>query len=212
MENKCDIVEDLLFGYADKTLTKTSKEFVEEHIKTCEKCKSTLKEIEKEGENEEQEIEIDYLKEINKKEKKKTILITIVSIFLISILIFNVLVFANYNMAKGEMQVFLKYEISSEEKEELETIIKSQGKDIEFKYNSAEEELEKMKQNLGDKLDLLNNYNNENNIFPASYKIIASKDEINKIESKIRNLDYIKQINSNTKLNPYEMFWINIMN
>lgn len=40
----------------------------------------------------------------------------------------------------------------------------------------------------------------------------ASKDEINKIESKIRNLDYIKQINSNKKLNPYEMFWINIMN
>ena len=38
------------------------------------------------------------------------------------------------------------------------------------------------------------------------------KDEINKIESKIRNLDYIKQINSNKKLNPYEMFWINIMN
>ena len=47
MKNECDIVEDLLFSYNDDILTNASKEFVEEHLKKCDKCKKVLEEIKK---------------------------------------------------------------------------------------------------------------------------------------------------------------------
>ena len=42
---ECDIVQDLLFGYNDETLKEGSKEFVENHLKECEKCKKIYEEI-----------------------------------------------------------------------------------------------------------------------------------------------------------------------
>ena len=40
MKNECDIVKDLLFSYKDGVLSDTSKELVENHLKTCESCKN----------------------------------------------------------------------------------------------------------------------------------------------------------------------------
>ena len=38
MDKKCEIVQDLLFGYKDNTLHNESQKLVEEHLKTCENC------------------------------------------------------------------------------------------------------------------------------------------------------------------------------
>ena len=66
---ECDIAQDLLFGYKDKTLKDGSKEFVENHLKECEECKKVYEEI-KDDNEEIDNTEIDYLKKINKKEKR----------------------------------------------------------------------------------------------------------------------------------------------
>lgn len=47
MNRDCDITQDLLFGYNDETLNFGSKEFVENHLKTCENCKKIYEEIKK---------------------------------------------------------------------------------------------------------------------------------------------------------------------
>ena len=38
-EIECKVVEDLLFGYVDKTLNNESKKMVENHLKDCKDCK-----------------------------------------------------------------------------------------------------------------------------------------------------------------------------
>ena len=45
---ECQIVEDLLIGYKDKTLNPESKKLVEDHLTNCTSCKEMLKDIEKE--------------------------------------------------------------------------------------------------------------------------------------------------------------------
>ena len=45
MKKECDIVQDLLFGYADNTLKEGSTNLVEEHLKSCKKCKEILENI-----------------------------------------------------------------------------------------------------------------------------------------------------------------------
>lgn len=42
MRNKCDVINDLLPLYVDDVLSGASRELVEEHIKECEICKTTL--------------------------------------------------------------------------------------------------------------------------------------------------------------------------
>ena len=73
MKNECEIVNDLLPNYVESLVSEETKKFVNEHIKSCEKCKKKL-EILKEDKNkkqrrerEEQKIEIDHLKKYNKK-------------------------------------------------------------------------------------------------------------------------------------------------
>ena len=68
-EIECKVVEDLLFGYVDKTLNNESKKLVENHLKDCKDCKEKLNEILKENKQNEkiQQREIDYLKKIKNK-------------------------------------------------------------------------------------------------------------------------------------------------
>lgn len=206
MEKECDIVEDLLFGYNDETLNETSREFVKKHLENCEKCKKILEEIKKESEEESQDIEIDYLKKINKKGNKKTALIIFIAILLIIVLVFNIMVFINYNNTQSQMEIFLEVGISSVEKEQLEKILRSDEYDAEITYHSSEEALEKMKENLGESGYLLESYTSENNIFPSSYVVKARKEEIKNIENAVKDMECIKKITTNINYNPYEMF------
>lgn len=87
---ECDIVQDLLFGYVDKTLNNKSNKLVEEHIKECEKCRSKLDEIKQDiKENESnQKKEIDYLKKVRRKSIIKSIFIAIGLILLVFVIMF----------------------------------------------------------------------------------------------------------------------------
>ena len=89
-EIECKVVEDLLFGYVDKTLNNESKKLVENHLKDCKDCKEKLNEILKENKQNEkiQQREIDYLKKIKNKSRIKSILIAIGTIILILILLY----------------------------------------------------------------------------------------------------------------------------
>ena len=77
-EIECKVVEDLLFGYVDKTLNNESKKLVENHLKDCKDCKEKLNEILKENKQNEkiQQREIDYLKKIKNKSRIKFIRIS----------------------------------------------------------------------------------------------------------------------------------------
>ena len=46
-KKECEIVKDLLPLYVDNVLSKSSKEFVEEHIVDCEDCKNIFFEMAK---------------------------------------------------------------------------------------------------------------------------------------------------------------------
>lgn len=48
MENKCEIIRDLLPLYRDNVCSEASGELVEEHLKTCEGCRMELEKINEE--------------------------------------------------------------------------------------------------------------------------------------------------------------------
>lgn len=89
-EIECKVVEDLLFGYVDKTLNNESKKMVENHLKDCKDCKEKLNEIlEENKQNEKIQLkEIDYLKKIKTENRIKSILIAIEIIILILLLLY----------------------------------------------------------------------------------------------------------------------------
>ena len=76
MEKKteCEIVQDLLFSYADDVLNVESKKLVEKHLTECQKCQEKLIEIQNEKHQQEQnqKTQIDYLKKIRRKNKIKS--------------------------------------------------------------------------------------------------------------------------------------------
>ena len=71
IKNECSIVRDLLAGYIEEEVNLSTKEFIENHIRSCDNCKKILDELKEENikENKEdaEDIEIDYLKKYNKK-------------------------------------------------------------------------------------------------------------------------------------------------
>lgn len=84
IKNECEIVKDLMPSYIEDLASQGTKEFVEEHIKTCESCEETLENLKKEREQEKQKeeqkgkFEINHLKKYNKVlETLKTIIFII---------------------------------------------------------------------------------------------------------------------------------------
>ena len=207
MKNECDIVKDLLFSYNDGVLSTTSKEFVEEHLKTCESCNNTLKEIKQENSEINQEKEIDALKGVRKKITKKNIIISISLIFLLIIIIFNILIFANYNNVSSTMTVLLQENITEEQLENIKTVITENSSEVEIKYISKEDELQEIKEWLGDDANILDPYQDENNPFTGSLQIEANTNkEIQTIVGAIQDMPGIKNIRTYLNWNPYELF------
>ncbi len=207
MKNECDIVKDLLFSYNDGVLSTTSKEFVEEHLKTCESCNNTLKEIKQENSEINQEKEIDALKGVRKKITKKNIIISISLIFLLIIIIFNILIFANYNNVSSTMTVLLQENITEEQLENIKTVITENSSEVEIKYISKEDELQEIKEWLGDDANILDPYQDENNPFTGSLQIEANTNkEIQTIVEAIQDMPGIKNIRTYLNWNPYELF------
>ena len=215
MKNECDIVRDLLFSYNDGVLSETSKNFVEDHLKTCESCNDVLKEMKKEekrNKNFKQEKEIDAFKGVRKKMKKRNLIICISLIILLIIIILNVLVFINYNKQTSTMEIFMQEDITDEQIADIENIIKENSNEVEINYKSSEEHLKEVKEWMGEDGNILSTYQGENNPFRPSLivKVKDSKD-IQKIEEAVENVDGIFKITTCTNQNPYILFLMDIL-
>lgn len=203
MKNECDIVQDLLFGYNDKTLRNTSKEFVENHLKECNECKEVLKQIKNDTEPEEEIEEINYFKKVRSKINRKNIFLLIALVLLTLVVLFNILVFVNYNNKASEMKIILKDNVTQEQLDNIEKIIKSNFKDVEIKYSSKEDELQKYKEKFK---NFMTGYDENNNPCSDMYYIKANINDIEKIDKLLQNVDYIKKVGTYTTANPYLLF------
>ena len=203
MKNECDIVQDLLFGYNDKTLQNTSKEFVENHLKKCNECKEILKQIQNDIESEEEIEEINYFKKVRSKINRKNIFLIIALVLLAFVILFNILVFVNYNNKASEMKIVLEDNVTQEQLNDIDQIIKSNFKDVEIKYSSKEDELQKYKEKFK---NFVAGYDENNNPFSDMYYIRANINDIEKIDKLLQNVDYIKKVGTYTTTNPYLLF------
>lgn len=204
---ECSIAQDLLLNYVDSVLNQDSKEFVEGHLKTCQKCQEKLNDIRKdiEGCKESEEKEIDYLKSVKKKISKKNKFIIIIGLLLFIIIIINVLVFWNFSRLACELQIYLTDDITESQLKEIEQISKSKDKEAEIVYHSKQEGLDQMKEKLKEKSYLLNQYE-ENNIFPAWYTVKAKLSVVKEIKESVEMIPGVKKITSYVDNNPYDMF------
>lgn len=202
MKKECELVKDLLIGYADNTLHSYSKEIVTEHLKTCEKCKNLLVEIKQDIVYEDNQSEVDYLKKVNKKfHNKKKIIIGLV-IALAIFIIFNIILFYAYSKTSDKMQIFFKDTISKEEITNLSTKLTNQF-DLSLTYISKEESLEKMKNKLEENSHLLDDYEGKNNIFPESFIIEVNTKDTNKLINYLEDLESVDLIHMEETKNPY---------
>ncbi len=205
MKNECDIVGDLLFSYNDNILSNTSKKLVEEHLKECEKCKKILEEIRQENGEKNQIKEIDFLKSIKKNMNKRNIMILVVSIILIFLVFFNIQVYNNYNEIASTMEIYLKDDITDEQIENIKNRIIKKSDNIEMEYVSKEKALERLKNNIEEKGDLLNDYTNQNNPIPASIEI-KTNTKIQTIVESIQDMPGIAHITTHINANPYTLY------
>ena len=211
MKKECEIVQDLIFGYCDGTLNSSSKELVEKHLVKCEECKKVYEEIKKDKKmDDDDKIEIDYLKRVNKKLKRKKFLIVIFSICIVLLVVLHIVAFICYYHDHTTIEIFMNKDISEEQMTNIQNQIKNQTENVEITYVSPEEQLEKMKERFKENQDLLAGYNAENNIFTPSF-IIKTKtiQDMEKIEESLETVEGIKKISS-TSSNLYESLIMNI--
>ena len=211
MKKECEIVQDLIFGYCDGTLNPASKELVEKHLVKCEECKKVYEEIKKDKKiDDDDKIEIDYLKRVNKKLKRKKFLIVIFSICIVLLVVLHIVAFICYYHDHTTIEIFMNKDISEEQMTNIQNQIKNQTENIEITYVSPEEQLEKIKERFKENQDLLAGYNAENNIFTPSF-IIKTKtiQDMEKIEESLETVEGIKKISSTTS-NLYESLIMNI--
>lgn len=210
MKNECDIVQDLLFSYNDGILSETSKELVEEHLKKCDKCKKNLEEIKQENDEKNQVKEIDFFKRIKKNINKKNIIILVFFIILTIVILFNVQVYNNYNEIASTMEIYLKDDITDQQIENIKNKIIEKSDNIELEYVSKESALDRLKNNLGENENLLNNFDNQSNPIPASIEI-KTDTKIQTIVESIQDMPGIAHITTHINSNPYELYIQRIM-
>ena len=210
MKNECDIVQDLLFSYNDGVLSETSTELVEEHLKKCDKCKKNLEEIKQESVKKNQVKEIDFFKKIKKNINKKNIIILVFFIILTIVILFNVQVYNNYNEIASTMEIYLKDDITDQQIENIKNKIIEKSDNIELEYVSKESALERLKNNLEENENLLNNFDNQSNPIPASIEI-KTDTKIQTIVESIQDMPGIDNITTHKNSNPYELYIQRIM-
>lgn len=211
MKNECDIVKDLLFSYNDGVLSKTSTEFVENHIKTCRDCNNVLEEIKSELKEKDDKKDIDIFKSIKRKMSKKNILIFISLIILLIVVIFNILVFKNYNEIASTMEIYLYDEITDEELENIRNTIIQNAENIEIEYVSKDDALNEVMtwdEDVGNFLSEFTSGDTNNPMLAYLNIKTKSASEIEKISNIVINLNGIKHINTYINYNPYELFFM----
>ena len=95
------------------------------------------------------------------------------------------------------IQVFVKNEATQEQIEQLGENIRRIGGVSTTEFVSKEEALNQMKERFGDKQDLLEGYEGENNIFTASYVVTLTDLNMSKdVQNQILTFDNVKKITS----------------
>lgn len=95
------------------------------------------------------------------------------------------------------IQVFVKNEVTQEQVEELGEKIRAVEGVSTTEFVSKEEALNQMKERFGDKQDLLEGYEGENNIFTASYVVTLTDLNMSKdVQNQILTFDNVKKITS----------------
>ena len=211
MKKECEIVQDLLFGYQDKTLHEASKELVEEHLKTCEDCRKIFSEMQKEEDTNENNEEIDYLKNINKKVKKKNKLLIIVGVILGIVVLLNIGIFAYYYSEAGKIRIYLNDDIKEEQIENIKNLITNIDENAKIKYFSKEDSLNQMKEKFKSNENLLSGYGGENNPLPAFLEVDTSIENAKKIETKMQSIEGVKKITGSFDSNPYLFMFSKVM-
>lgn len=96
------------------------------------------------------------------------------------------------------MEVFIKNEATDTEISELEEKIKSLEGINTVVFKSKQKALDSMKEKLKDNQELLEGYEGENNIFPASFVVtLTDLNLVQEIEEKIVVMDNVKRVTSN---------------
>lgn len=207
-EKECSIVQDLLLNYVDGVLSSDSKEFVEVHTIECKNCQEKLEELKKDMEENEksEEKEVDYLKNVKKKIHKKNKVIIIVGVILAITIILNIAVFINYSITACEMEIYLNDDITELELKDIEQMIKSKDNNAEIIYHSKQDGLEKMKEKFGENKYLLNEYEGDNNPFPAWCTVNTKLSETKEMKESIEMMAGVRKITSYVDSNPYDVF------
>ena len=95
------------------------------------------------------------------------------------------------------IQVFIKNEATQEQIEELEDKIRKIDGVSKTEFVSKEQALNQMKEKFGDKKDLLEGYEGENNIFTASYVVtLTDLKQSQTVQDQILTLENVKKITS----------------
>ena len=205
MKNECDIVKDLLFSYNDNILSNTSKEFVENHLKECDECKTALEQIQEDSDEKNPKKELDFLRKIRHKICRKNTIIAVVLVCLIAFIIFNIQAYKNYQEVSSTIQIYLEDGISDQELENIKNKITEKDSNAQIEYISKQQELEKIKSKMKDNQNVLDEYNEENNPLPASFEIKTNADIKNIVDS-IQEMPGIAQIVTYINANPYELY------
>ncbi len=85
----CEIIQDLLPNYVDHISSNATKKVVEEHVKTCQKCRKDLLQMSKSLEvklKKNKEERINYLKGYKKRKRFFIIFSILITIFILSII------------------------------------------------------------------------------------------------------------------------------
>ena len=95
------------------------------------------------------------------------------------------------------MEVFILNEATEEQVEELGNKIKALDGVNTVKFKTKEQALESMKESMKEYKDLLEGYEGENNIFPASYVVTLTDLTLSEeVEGKIATMESVKRITS----------------
>ena len=95
------------------------------------------------------------------------------------------------------IQVFIKNEATQEQVEKLEEQIRAIEYVSTTEFVSKEQALEQMKEKFGDKQDLLEAYEGENNIFTASYVVtLTDLTQSKAVQDQILTFENVKKITS----------------
>ena len=210
MKKECEIVQDLLFCYYDGVASNSSKGVVENHLQACENCRQALKDIEKDRNKQENHEEIEYLKKINQKMKKKTIIAIISLVILATFVISNLYILGSFYQNGYQITIILKDEISQEQLENIKQLLVSQYDERKIEYLSKEDALNQVKEKFKDKQDLINNYAVENP-FKATITVKTKQNQEEELLKLLENLEGINHIKTNTVDNPYLWFISNFL-